>query len=79
MAVFLARKTRSRRSAAGGGAGEKHGKAEADAREALLEQGEEKLAQEKAALEKERTACAAEFAEKRQKLGDAVAALRDTL
>ncbi len=54
-------------------------KDEADAREALLEQGEAKLAQEKAALEKERAVCAAEFAEKRQKLGDAVAALRDTL
>ena len=51
----------------------------ADAREALLEQGEAKLAQQKAALEKERMACAAEFAEKRQKLGDAMAALRDTL
>ena len=52
---------------------------EADAREALLEQGEAKLAQEKAALEKQRTACAAEFAEKRQKLDAAVAALRDSL
>jgi hypothetical protein len=54
-------------------------KDEADAREALLEQGEAKLAQEKAALEQERTVCAAEFAEKRQKLGDAMAALRDSL
>lgn len=52
---------------------------EADAREALLEQGEAKLAQEMAALEKQRTACAAEFAEKRQKLDAAVAALRDSL
>ena len=54
-------------------------KEEADAREALLEQGEARLAQEKTALEKERTTCAAEFAEKRQKLGDAMAALRDSL
>jgi len=53
-------------------------KDEADARETLLEQGEAKLAQEKAVLQKERTVCAAEFAEKRQKLGDAMKALRDS-
>ena len=53
-------------------------KDEADVREALLEQGEEKLAQGKVALEEKRKQCTAEFAEKRQKLGDAMAALRDS-